>query len=340
MISLSVPGRLCLFGEHSDWAGEMRREDPRLAPGLCLIAGTDQGITAIAEPARRFEIISRLADDRRPRSFAAPADPAALFAAAHADPFFRYAAATAAVLIEEQRCGGVRIEIRTNDLPMARGLSSSAAICVLIARAFHLAYRMQLTLEQEMDLAYRGERAAGSLCGRMDQACAYGKQPVLLSFDGDAMGVEAITPAAPIEILVVDLMHHKDTPRILADLRNAIREDEKLRLALGSTNLEIVRRARDAVRLGDAATLGTLMTHAQEIFDRDVAPHSPELSAPRLHAVLHFGAESGLSWGGKGVGSQGDGCAQFVCRDLPSRDQLARQITAAGLGRCLPLTLG
>ncbi len=28
-----VPGRLCLFGEHSDWAALYRARDPSIAPG-------------------------------------------------------------------------------------------------------------------------------------------------------------------------------------------------------------------------------------------------------------------------------------------------------------------
>lgn len=49
--ALFVPGRLCLFGEHSDWAGALRARRPGLAPGRCLVAGTDQGLRAVAERA-------------------------------------------------------------------------------------------------------------------------------------------------------------------------------------------------------------------------------------------------------------------------------------------------
>ena len=42
---LFVPGRLCLFGEHSDWAGAYRRTHPEITPGHCLVVGTDQGLT-------------------------------------------------------------------------------------------------------------------------------------------------------------------------------------------------------------------------------------------------------------------------------------------------------
>ena len=45
-----VPGRVCLFGEHSDWAGAFRRFNPRILPGQVIITGTNQGIFAKVRP--------------------------------------------------------------------------------------------------------------------------------------------------------------------------------------------------------------------------------------------------------------------------------------------------
>ena len=39
---LFVPGRICLFGEHSDWAGGYRRLNADIEKGYTLICGTDQ----------------------------------------------------------------------------------------------------------------------------------------------------------------------------------------------------------------------------------------------------------------------------------------------------------
>jgi hypothetical protein len=38
-----------------------------------------------------------------------------------------------------------------------------------------------------MEIAYQGEIATPSRCGRMDQGCAYGNRPVLMTFDGDRL---------------------------------------------------------------------------------------------------------------------------------------------------------
>lgn len=340
-----VPGRLCLFGEHSDWAGSLRARDPSIAPGACIITGTEQGISATATAAADFEMTSHLPDGSVRGPVRIPMEGSALRDAAAAGGFFSYAAGVAAEVWERQHAPGVCISVDRMDLPVSRGLSSSAAICVLTARAFNQVHQLGLSISDEMELAYRGELAAGSQCGRMDQACAYGKRLVLLGFDGDAMSVELLSSGQPLHLLIVDLLHHKDTRRILADLQArfltpADRQRHALREALGHKNLELITAARAALVAGDARQLGALMHAAQRLFDRDVAPACPgELSAPRLHALLADAVVRDLTWGGKGVGSQGDGAAQFVCRGPEQRTTLINHLSVAGTMNCLPLTI-
>ena len=49
-MDIFVPGRICLFGEHSDWAGGYRRVNSGLEKGYCIITGTNQGIHARVRP--------------------------------------------------------------------------------------------------------------------------------------------------------------------------------------------------------------------------------------------------------------------------------------------------
>ena len=48
-ISLFVPGRLCLLGEHSDWAGINRMMNAEICPGMAIVTGIEQGIYATVE---------------------------------------------------------------------------------------------------------------------------------------------------------------------------------------------------------------------------------------------------------------------------------------------------
>ncbi len=341
-----VPGRLCLFGEHADWAAEHRATHPHIAPGACLVTGTDAGLHAEFEPGGDELVIEAvLADGTRHGPERIPAAPAALDAVARAGGFFSYAAGVAAEVLARHPVEGLALSIRA-DLPVGRGLSSSAAVCVLIARAFDRAHSLGLSTRDEMELAYAGERRTGSECGRMDQICAYGRRPTLLRFDGPELEVEELVPGGAIPVLVVDLRRGKDTRRILRDL-NACFPDTPgpvaadVREALGAHNLELVGRAKSAIEGGDARTLGALMSEAQALFDAMIAPACPEeLTAPRLHEVLDHPAVAELAWGGKGVGSQGDGCAQLVARGPEEREALAERLTRELEVACFPVTLG
>ena len=45
-MKLFVPGRLCLFGEHTDWAGHYRTMNADIKPGAAIVTGIEQGIYA------------------------------------------------------------------------------------------------------------------------------------------------------------------------------------------------------------------------------------------------------------------------------------------------------
>jgi galactokinase len=339
-----VPGRLCLFGEHSDWAAGYRSSHSHIAPGYCLVSGTDQGLRAEIEPMDdRLEITTVLpsGEEIGPARIANCADE--LGAAAKGADFFSYIAGTAAVVRERFDSGGLRLHI-SSDLPVRKGLSSSAAACVLTARALSRVYGLGLDRDQEMAIAYEGERRTGSECGRMDQVCAYGRQVTALRFDADELEIDEVSVGGPIYLLVVDLRRGKDTRRILADLNACFPDTEGpvaagVREALGTLNHELHLRARVAVEGGDSATLGALMTEAQQRFDAMVAPACPELESPRLHEVLANKAVAEFAYGAKGVGSQGDGCAQIVARGRDEREALAANLNEDLRVRSYELTL-
>jgi UTP-glucose-1-phosphate uridylyltransferase len=109
---------------------------------------------------------------------------------------------------------------------------------------------------------------------------------------------------------------------------------------LGPINKRIVHQAIDALQAGDAERLGALMTEAQAFFDKYAAPACPEqLTSPVLHQVLGYEPLGPHVWGGKGVGSQGDGTAQFIVRG-PADQQAVIEIIERDLKMpCLTLTL-
>lgn len=322
-VGLFVPGRLCLFGEHSDWAAEYG-----LTKGHCLVIGTDQGLSATARRADGFTVETLLPDiDGRPtgrsRQMSCSWEAQTLLSAAKDEnEFFRYCAGVAYEMMSVRGvAGGIDIRITAMDLPLRRGVSSSAAVCILVAKAFDAVYELGMFPHELMEVAYLGERLTGSQCGRMDQACIYGKTPVLLTFQKSAdIRVEPVFAGGEFHMFFVDLAGKKNTVRILSDLQKAYLAQKPLQVALGENNEKIIRLAYRALGDGDAATLGELMTQAQRNFDQYVAPQSPqELASPRLHELLACSQLQPHIFGGKGVGSQGDGTAQFVARSAADR---------------------
>lgn len=344
VLNFFVPGRLCLLGEHSDWAGMHRMVNADVLPGYAIVSGIEQGIYATVEQSDKFIVESTLPvfqDDR----FEAEMDRDKLLDVARQGGFFSYVAGVAAYINDNYTVGGLKITITDMDLPIQSGLSSSAAICVLVARAFNQMYKLKLNTKGEMQVAFRGEQKTPSRCGRLDQACAYGIKPVLMEFDGMEVNSRQLEIGATFYWAIADLNSHKDTVRILADLNKCFpfaenEKEQKVQEALGADNKAIIEQAVSCLQEGDACALGGLMDRAQALFDEKVAPACPkELRAPVLHSVLEDKNIRQWVYGAKGVGSQGDGTVQFLCRDAESREKLMEYLQNEKGMRSFSLTL-
>ena len=344
MIKLFVPGRLCLFGEHTDWAGHYRTMNADIAPGAAIVTGIEQGIYAEVEKSSIFELYSTAPDISGVwQDFSCRMDETELKRIAKSGSFFCYCAGVASYMLEWYKVGGVRIRITDMTLPMKSGLSSSAAICVLVARAFNMLYNLNLNTLGEMNIAYLGELRTSSRCGRLDQACAFGVKPTLMTFDGDEIEVRSLNVKKHLYWVFADLCAEKNTIKILSDLNKAYPfpstdAEQAEHDALGKDNLEFVDRAIQYMAEGKAEELGRLMTEAEELFDKKVAPMSSALWSPKLHRVLEDPNIQPLVWGGKGVGSHGDGSVQFLARTEEAQQQLVDYLNHQGM-KAYSLTL-
>lgn len=320
---ISVPGRLCLSGEHSDWAADYRLQNSSLPRGSALVVGLNQCLTANASPhPTRLSLSSLLAgalDISVHDGLSVARD------AAHP---WRFAAAAAHLMHSRfHRAAGLTLRIVRSTLPEGKGFSSSAAVCVLVARAFNRVYHLGLSISAEMDIAFTAERITGSPCGRMDQIVAIGPARIarmhfggeLVEFDLVHLPSASATLADSCHIVVADLGRRKDTALILKSLQKAypeaLGEDaHALRHYLGKRNQLYVTEMQGALQDGDPIALGKLMTMAQAEFDAAATPLCPEqLTAPHLHSILNDDDVSPLVYGGKG----GMFCGHPLCLDLP-----------------------
>lgn len=344
-IELFVPGRLCLFGEHTDWAGKYRTMNADIVPGASIVTGIEQGIYAEVEKSSIFEMYSEAPEIKDIwQDFACRMNEQELKGVARSGSFFSYCAGVASYMLEWYQVGGVKITLKSMTLPIKSGLSSSAAICVLVARAFNKLYNLNLNTMGEMNIAYLGELRTSSRCGRLDQACAFGVKPNLMTFDGDEVEVKTLNVKKHLYWVFADLCAAKDTIRILRDLNKGFpfasnEMEEREQKALGEDNQKIINLAIDYMAKGDAEALGKLMVGAQTLFDQAVAPMCPEeLTSPKLHAVLADPVIKQWTYGGKGVGSQGDGSIQFLAKDKECQQKVIDYLNGLGM-KAYPLTL-
>ena len=338
MIRLFVPGRLCLFGEHTDWAGHYRTMNADVLPGKAIVSGIEQGIYAEVERSTVFEVVSEapeLADVWK--DFSCRMNEVELKNIAKSGSFFCYCAGVASYMLEWYKVGGVKINITKMTLPIKSGLSSSAAICVLVARAFNLMYNLNLSTMGEMNIAYWGELRTSSRCGRLDQACAFGVHPVLMTFDAEEVEVKNFNIRETLYWVFSDLNGTKDTIKILTDLNKAFpfaegEREKNVQYALGELNQKTVNEAITLMEEGRVEELGALMTKAQADFDKYITPMCPsQLSSPKLHQILADERIKELSYGGKGVGSHGDGSVQFLAKSKECQTEIVEYLKSKGL---------
>ena len=152
-LELMVPGRVCLFGEHSDWAGSFTRFNSEITPGMTIVVGTNQGIHARVRACaeRKMVLTCTRNDGSKVGPYEIPMEQEALLAVAKEGGFWSYAAGVGYKIMTDYRVGGIVIDNYLTDLPIRKGLSSSAAFCVLVARAFNRLYDIKMTTRGEME---------------------------------------------------------------------------------------------------------------------------------------------------------------------------------------------
>ncbi len=281
--SATAPGRICLVGEHNDWAG-----------GQALTVPMDRSITVSITPGP-FHISSWF--EGRELHWDGVGDPG----------IFHLAQAVFTSL-GEPLAGDVTI---SGDLPAGRGFSSSAALSVALVRAL----RPGLDPAAVAELAYTAERATGSACGRMDPlACAWGV-PLSLRFHGDTVLAEPVSGRCALAVGVFP--SPRDTRGILATLSKHHAGDVPLRDWGALAKVGAVRDALEgfatqagfattALRDHDLRALGGSMDACQEIYEEELMPAFPELKAPCLIRAVRALRKSG-ALGAKFTGAGGEG---------------------------------
>jgi mevalonate kinase len=110
-MKIFVPGRICLFGEHSDWAGGYRRINADIEKGYTLITGTNQGIYAEVHPHPDSLVMSSTTPEgERAGPYILPMRPEPLLEEAQKGGFWSYIAGVAYQALTHYHVRGIVID--------------------------------------------------------------------------------------------------------------------------------------------------------------------------------------------------------------------------------------
>jgi galactokinase len=292
-----APGRVNLIGEYTDLVG-----------GLVLPAAIDLGITLRGEPAAETGLESDHAD------------------AGGADAGWqRYVAAVEQELTELGRPDvGIRGSL-TSTLPIGAGLSSSAALEVVVALALCAVAEFPLEPLELAQAARRAEhRATGVPCGIMDQAASLlGRAGHALLLDTGTLAYEHVPLPAGLALVVVDSgVERRLEGTGYAERKRELEEGHPRRLRHVTSENERVRATVDALRRDDRAALGRLFRESHESLRDDLEVSTPELDAIVESAYAHGAVAARMTGGGFGG-------AAIVLADAATADELVARFDRA-----------
>jgi len=242
-----APGRVNLIGEYTDLVG-----------GLVLPVAIDLGTTLVCERAEQLEL--RSADERA--------------------GWLRY---VDAVVHELDALGRPSVAIRgtlTSTLPIGAGLSSSAALEVVVGCALCAIAGFEVEPLELAQALRRAEHAAvGVPSGIMDQAASLlGRAGTALLLDTGSLRYEYVPIPPELVLVVVD----SGVARTLAGSGYAERKREleagdPRRLRHVESENERVLAVAEALRRDDRTALGALFRAGHESLRDDLEVTTPEL---------------------------------------------------------------
>lgn len=305
-----IPGRLCLFGEHSDWASSFLEDKE----GIAIVTTTKEGIYAAVSKSNRFifTFMDKKIDinlDELDKGY---------------NDFFIYVIETFKVIKEKYKIDGIEINITNMDLPIKKGLASSATVCLLIVEAVSIVYGIDFSIKEKIELAYIGERKTGSLCGKLDFISAYGEGIYKVLFKESKIEEVKILDNKNKLYLVFIELKEKDTKKILSLLHDNI---SKIKDYFYEDKI-ICNRVIEIID-NDIGELGNLMIEAQNNYEKIIGNIDYILNEDKFKEIYNNIHNKNVL-GYKGIGSHGGGAMQILVNDINGQEEIYKVLSKLG----------
>jgi mevalonate kinase len=196
-----------------------------------------------------------------------------------------------------------------SDVPMGRGLGSSAALTGAVARAFAQGMPQRVSQRSIWQMAHAAERKFHGQASGVDTALALGHGLLAVTPVQDSLPDLSVCTASPFALVVGVLARDTNTQTLVKQVQDQIKTH-------GPKTLSVLSR------LGQLATLPPMLRNAGAVLgERANEAHSLLQSLGLSNAALDQSLLAGLSagaYGGKLSGAGGGGAFVLFCEDRNS----------------------
>ncbi|WP_105150094.1 mevalonate kinase [Streptococcus suis] len=212
----------------------------------------------------------------------------------------------------------IHIEI-SSTIPAERGMGSSAAVAVAVARALFAYYEKELTDSELWDIVQSSEKIAHGNPSGIDAATTSGKSPV---FFIKQQPIEPFELKLHAHLVVADTGVTGNTLEAISDVADLLeKKPEAIKLVEELGNL--TRQAKEDLATDQAELLGSRMNQAHILLQK------LGVSDPSLDKLVSLAQENG-ALGAKLTGGGRGGCMIALARTAQDAQNLAHILAQAG----------
>lgn len=320
-IKVFVPGSLCLIGNHSEWINYDKAINQEMVTPMSIVTPVSEGI--LAEASINEKIILQ---GRNYKTIIC--DYINLKETMEENPFWKYVLCTISYLkIKYQELGGIHLKIKKDTLTMKKGLVSSSAICLLVVKAYNLLYNLNLSKDEETDIAYHSELLVESKPNPLIQNDHLG--PTMIQIANNHLEKKLLLVAQNVYMVYAIPVDSKTTTKSLCDFVDLAAfygtENDEFEL-LDRENIDFMVKTCSYLANGNIEKLGVLMTEYQRKIDSSLIKTGQELKVSIIQKLLNDENIKNLIYGGKCCYFNSNEAIEFIVRDKECQTKLVNYL--------------
>ena len=215
-----------------------------------------------------------------------------------------------------------------SQIPVARGLGSSAAISVVLIKILFQLTGEELSQSKLIKLSFELEKYHHGQPSGIDNTVSSLERPILFQKDKE---VKIINPRR-FYFVIGDTGIRKKTGQIVADVAARYKNNRKLYDSIFQKIGAIANQGTTVIEAGDRKQLGQLMNQNQTLLEKI------GVSCPELDQLIEISRNNG-ALGAKLCGAGQGGCIVALASGQQKAKSIAAALTEAGANNCLVIVI-